>query len=309
MPEDRGSTDARTHERGRVDREFARGRLGDRLRHAREDNTNLSVKQAAKDILGLSEATLSKIENGKQAVKIAYVKLLVQEYGLPQEERDDIIAQAEEANGPGPFVRYLDVAPRDFQDYHEIEQKARKISVHKVSLVFGPLQVPGYVRGLRLAVKPDSTEEDLTRSVELRQLRFRQLTREGGPQVKVIFDEGALLRPVGGREVQREQILHLKNLAEEHVDEDENDRRLTIQVVPLTAGAYVAQEAGFTLAQDVPPEPTEDYVYLENDKVAIYLDERSKVARYVEMYEQLEQKAALSPHATIALLDRMAKNL
>lgn len=276
---------------------FLRKRLGSRLRELRKA-ADLSPKEVAEEV-GISTATLSKIENGKQAVKPAYVKLMCPLYDVGPDERASLLRMAEESSKPGRFSRYSTILRGDFEDYHEMEGQSEALWVHEPSLVFGPFQVPEYVRAIRRAAKPDSGEDDLAGSVELRQLRFNDLTGERAPEVNVVLDQAVLCREVGGRAVMRAQLgllMEVGRLA--NVD---------LRIIPFDVGAYAAQGAGFVVLR-LPPEPHKDVVFIESDLVAEYLDHPLEIARYREMFDQA-QKSALSRAKSIDLMDRLRSNL
>ncbi|GGP71321.1 helix-turn-helix domain-containing protein [Saccharothrix coeruleofusca] len=276
---------------------FLRRCLGDRLRELRKA-AGLTPKEVAAEI-GISTATLSKIETGKQAVKPAYVKLMWPLYAVDAEERARLLRMAEESGKPGRLSRYSTILRGDFVDYHEMEGQAEAIWVHEPGLVFGPFQVPDYVRAIRRAAKPDSDEDDLAASVELRQFRFKDLTGDRAPAVDIVLDQAVLCREVGGREVMREQLGLLADVA--------GLPNVDLRIIPFEAGAYAAQGAGFAVLR-LPPEPRKDVVFIESDLVAEYLDHPSEVARYREMFEQAGQ-LALTPSESVDLMDRLRSSL
>lgn len=276
---------------------FLRKRLGARLRELRKA-VGLTPKAVA-DELGISTATLSKIETGKQSVKAAYVKLMYPLYGVEPDERDRLLRMAEESGKPGRLSRYSAILRGDFVDYHEMESQAEALWVHEPGLVFGPFQVPAYVRAIRLAAKPDSSEDDLSGSVELRQLRLADLTGDRAPAVNVVLDQAALCREVGGKDVMRRQLGLLTDVGRlPNVD---------LRIIPFEAGAYAAQGAGFVVLR-LPPEPHKDVVFIESDLVAEYLDHPGETTRYHEMFDQARE-LALDPAESIGLMDRLRSNL
>jgi len=276
---------------------FLRKVLGNKLRALRKA-AEVSPATVATEV-GISVATLSKIETGKQAVKPAYVKLMCPLYGVDPDEQRKLVRMAEDSGKPGQLSRYSTILRGDFVDYHEMERQAETILAHEPSLIFGPFQVPAYVRALRLAAKPDSSEDDLARSVELRQHRLDDLTGSRSPAVSVVLDEAALMREVGGTDVMRDQFAQLIELAKlPNID---------LHIVPLHAGAYAAQGAEFVLLR-VPPEPMQELVFLENDMIASYLDRPHEITRYKTIFEQAKLLAR-DPAESAPLLDRLRTNL
>lgn len=180
-----------------------------------------------------------------------------------------------------------------------MEQQARDLGVHETSTVFGPLQTPDYVRAMRRAAKPDSTEDDLVRSVDLRRDRFERLSGKNAPKVHVVLSEAVFVQHVGGRDVMRDQVAHLIEVS--------RLPSVGLQVIPGSAGAYAAQGCPFVLLH-LPWQPPLDVVFIESDMIASYLDAPAAVERYAEMFAQV-RKLALNTRDTVSLLDRVRSNL
>ncbi|WP_421917357.1 DUF5753 domain-containing protein [Nonomuraea polychroma] len=81
-----------------------------------------------------------------------------------------------------------------------------------------------------LSAEPGATERWIEGAVETRLRRQSVFQREDPPMYWALLDECALLRPVGGREVMREQLEHLLKLTERP--------NISIQVVPLEVGCH-----------------------------------------------------------------------
>ncbi|MBB6416080.1 Scr1 family TA system antitoxin-like transcriptional regulator [Streptomyces sp. AK010] len=114
--------------------------------------------------------------------------------------------------------------PAWFQAYAEMEAKATYICTYQSQVVYGLLQTQEYARAVLGASQPENLEELVAARME----RQRLLRRNKPPLVWAMLDEAVLYRPVGGREVMRNQLAHLLSLR--------NQRRLKIQVLPLSAG-------------------------------------------------------------------------
>ncbi|MCP2164854.1 helix-turn-helix domain-containing protein [Goodfellowiella coeruleoviolacea] len=273
-----------------------RWQLGGELRRHREA-AGVSARRAAAE-LETTPSTLSKIEGGKQSIKSLYVKLLAPLYGLSLEERERLLALAEEANQPGWWTTYGKAVPDWVKLYFGYESDASQLRTYESELVPGLLQTADYVRAIAKANRPDSTESDLETSVNLRRARQQRMTSDDAPDLHVVVNEAVLHREVGGPAVMRDQLRHLIKTSEsEHV---------TIQVLPFRAGAHPAMTAPFTLLGfDYPGMTT---VYLENGRGALYLDSRPDLARYEWMFDQLCQ-AALSAKDSTALMDTLSRKL
>lgn len=274
-----------------------RWQLGNELRKAREA-AGVTIRAAAGEI-EVMPGTLSKIEGGKQAIKGTYIKLLAPLYGLPAEERTRLLTLAEEANQPGWWVSYGKLVPDWFRLYLGYESDASELNTYESELVPGLLQIEGYARAVALASKPDSSESELDRQVELRRERQRRITGDDPPTVHAVLNEAVLLRKVGGPAVMRAQLKHLVELAKlPHVN---------LQVLPFDVGAHPAMTAPFNML-GFEEEPGMNTVYLENGRGSLYLEKPADLDRYRQMFTQLTQ-LALGPKPSAQLIATVAANL
>ncbi|TCO41649.1 helix-turn-helix domain-containing protein [Actinocrispum wychmicini] len=274
-----------------------RWQLGNELREAREA-ARVSIRAAAAEI-EVQASTLSKIEGGKQAIKGTYVKLLAPMFGISRDERERLLALAEEANKPGWWVSYGKLVPDWFRLFLGYESDASEQMTYESELVPGLLQDSDYARAVALAAKPDSTDNELDKQVELRRERQQRITGDDPPTVHAVLNEAVLLRKVGGADVMRNQLEHLTSLAKlPHV---------TVQVLPFDVGAHPAMTAPFHMLgfADVPGMNT---VYLENGRGALYLEKPDDLARYRTMFDQLT-RLALNPQASLKEIARVMSNL
>lgn len=274
-----------------------RWQLGNELRKAR-DTAGVTIRAAAGEI-EVMPGTLSKIEGGKQAIKGTYIKLLAPLYGLAAEERARLLMLAEEANQPGWWVSYGKLVPDWFRLYLGYESDASELNTYESELVPGLLQTEDYARAVVLASKPDSSEPELDRQVELRRERQRRITGDDPPTVHAVLNEAVLLRKVGGPDVMRAQLEHLVRLSKlPHV---------TLQVLPFDVGAHPAMTAPFNML-GFEEEPGMNTVYLENGRGSLYLEKPADLERYRQMFTQLAQQA-LAPKPSTQLIATVAANL
>lgn len=273
-----------------------RWQLGNELRKAREA-AKVTIRAAAAEI-EVQPGTLSKIEGGKQAIKGTYVKLLAPIYGISLEERERLLALAAEANQSGWWVSYGRLVPDWFRLYLGYESDASELNTYESELVPGLLQTVDYARAI-VATKPDITESELDRQVELRRERQRRITGDDPPTVHAVLNEAVLLRAVGGPDVMRSQLEHLVRLSQlPHV---------TIQVLLFEAGAHPAMTAPFNML-GFEEEPGMNTVYLENGRGSLYLEKPGDLARYQQMFTQLTE-LALGPKPSTQVVATVAANL
>ncbi|CAL9340200.1 helix-turn-helix domain-containing protein [Streptomyces sp. enrichment culture] len=268
--------------------------LGRRLQEMRQ-SAGASLADAAK-ALRVTPLTIRRLEKAEVALKPLYVEKLLQTYGSTQQEADEFIALAEQANRPGWWHAYRDVLPNWFTAYVSLETGASTLRTYEPHYVTGLLQTPAYARGVLGGGFPNGSEEELERRVGLRLRRQSLLERENAPTLWVVMEEAVLHRVVGGPDVMREQIDRLLEVSElEHV---------SIDILPFAVGAHVGACAPFTYFRFEEPE-LPDVVYSEILSASMYLDERADVVAHLEAHNRMS--LLTSTRDSTALLNRMRK--
>jgi transcriptional regulator with XRE-family HTH domain len=273
--------------------------LGKRLQELREAS-GLSREEAAK-VLRVASATVRRMEMAEVALKIPYVQVLLDTYGVPEEEAAAFVRLAEDANQPGWWQRFHDVLPDWFSLYVSLEGAARIIRSYEPHFIPGLLQTEDYARAvLEAGTIGQTSPESVERHVSLRMERQRLLEGDNPPHLWVIMDETVLRRPVSMRgEVMREQLDRLLEYAERD--------RVTLQVAEFAAGPHPGTYAPFTLFRFAEPE-LPDMVFTEYLTGALYLDSRREVAAHLEVLDHMTARAA-SAQRTRTLLREFRSTL
>lgn len=261
-----------------------RRQLGKELRRLRE-GAGKTITEAAQWV-GIKSPTVSKIENGRQAIRPTNVRLLLQLYGIGAPEADTLITLAGEANQRGWWASYGDTVPDWFRNFVGLEADASEINGYDSELVPGQLQTAEYAEAVILAAHPNTTRDELTRLVTFRHERQERLAGNTPPRLHFVLNEAVLRRPVGGAEAFRKQLDHLTEMAQlPHVD---------LQVLPFSAGPHAAMGQTFTVLRFPGDEAGLDFVYLENDRGALYLERPADVDRFQTIFGQLAAVALTS---------------
>ncbi|MFJ8629805.1 helix-turn-helix domain-containing protein [Streptomyces sp. NPDC093568] len=257
--------------------------LGKRLQELRE-RAGLSRDEAAR-VLRVAPATIRRMETAEVALKIPYVQVLLETYGVPEAEAAAFVSLTEEANRPGWWQRFHDVLPEWFSLYVSLEGAARIVRSYEPHFVPGLLQTEEYARAvMRAGTIGQTGPETIERHVSLRMERQRLLERPDPPHLWVIMDETVLRRPVGGGgEVMRDQVDKLLELAERD--------RVTLQIAEFATGPHPGTYAPFTLFRFAEQE-LPDLVYTEYLSGALYLDSRKEVAAHLEVLDHMSTAAA-----------------
>ncbi|MEU0676525.1 helix-turn-helix transcriptional regulator [Streptomyces sp. NPDC006172] len=268
--------------------------LGRRLQELREA-AGLSREEAAR-ALRVAPATVRRMETAEVSLKIPYVQVLLDAYGVPAEETDAFVALAEEANRPGWWQRFHDVLPEWFSLYVSLEGAARLIRSYEPHFAPGLLQTEAYARAvLESGTVGRRSPEAIERHVSLRMARQRLLEGPDAPHLWAVMDETVLRRPVGtDPAVMREQLDKLLEFAERD--------RITLQVAEFADGPHPGASAPFSLFRFAEPE-LPDMVVTEYVSGALYLDSRGEVSAHLEVLDHITTHAASAERTKEILRD------
>lgn len=271
-------------------------RLAAELRRARE-RVNLNGSQAAKE-LGWSAGKLSKIEKTEtKRLSSTDLDKMMDLYRIEDPRmREALQALAKDAKLRGWWSKYRDIFGD--QALPDFEAEASVIRSFEALSVPGLLQTPEYAEAIFKGGRYVSPEE-IRRRVEFRVARRGILSKFHPAQFRVVIDEAALRRVVGGRQVMRAQLGHLLHMAQlPNID---------IQVLPFEAGAHSALAAPFTILEFPDPLDT-PIVYVGTVTNALFLEEPEEVTQYSATLGDV-QGAALSTARSAAFIEEVAASL
>jgi transcriptional regulator with XRE-family HTH domain len=272
--------------------------LGARLRSLR------LAKGVTRDKAGYeiraSESKISRMELGRVSFKERDVVDLLKLYGVDDPgERERLLTLAREANTPGWWHSYGDVLSTWFQNYLDLEQAAELIRTYEIQFVPGLLQTDAYARAVITLGHGTATPEEIDRRADLRMARKQMLQRDESPRLWAVLDEAVLRRPIGGKEVLREQIESLLAMC--------SQPSVRLQVIPFESGGHAAAGGAFTILRFPYPDMP-DVVYLEHLTSGLYLDKREDVDQYAAAMGRLTIEAE-PPARTPELLRKALRDL
>lgn len=253
--------------------------------------------EAAAQRTGFSRASISRIEAAKQAILPRTVRTLCQAYGIGAPMLDHMMRLAEESDDRGWLLEYSDTVPNWFERYVGEEADATEIWEYESEFVPGLLQTAAYCRAVSAISGPNVTEDQLQRSVALRQARQTRLNDKRPPKLVTIINESVLRRAVGGPDVMREQLEHLLDLAKRP--------NIAIQALPFEAGGHPAMTGSFIMLH-FPPGTGVATIFVEVPDGALYPDRPVDFDHYTWMIGRLRE-LALSPDDTIALVSTLVR--
>ncbi|PKW14118.1 helix-turn-helix domain-containing protein [Saccharopolyspora spinosa] len=270
----------------------ARG-LGAELRQLR-NQSGYKQEEVGKR-LGLSKATMSRIENGTKTVTEADVSAILAILGVTGEDRNRLLKLAREQDQPGWWETGIPGLPKQLTGLLEFERDASLIRCLDMILVPGLLQTSDYAR----AVMRGSGVEpaDIETRVAIRIGRQEILTKPNGVAFRSFVDAGVLRRVVGGPRVMAEQLRYVAKIAKR--------RNMMIQVIPEEVAAHPGLEGSFVLLEFPKARPI---VHLEQRRLGAFLDEPADVADYANVLDTL-QRVAMSPADSAKLIAARADEL
>jgi transcriptional regulator with XRE-family HTH domain len=271
-----------------------RRRLGAELRKYREA-AGLTIDHVAEQ-LDCSASKISRLETGQTGSSARDVRDMLSLYGVSGQELEDLMAVARETRQRGWWQPYGSVLTGAFVGF---ESAAELIRSYEAQCVPGLLQTEEYARGVIQAARDDAPEQEIENRVKVRLARAALLTHEEPATFWCVMDEAVLHRQVGGREVMKRQLEHMLAMAELS--------RVTIQVLPLEAGAHPGMDGSFVLLR-FPDQADPDTVYVTMATGGVFQEKAEELDLYRLIFERL-QAIALPPDASLALIGRMAKEL
>ncbi|WP_406421256.1 helix-turn-helix transcriptional regulator [Streptomyces sp. NBC_00873] len=259
-----------------------RALLGAELRH-RRDKAGLSQEELGLPLF-VSGSFIGQLESGTRRMQV------------DQAQKFDEILHAD-----GFFVRNCVALkkskyPDHFAEAAEAEAVAKTIKEYAPQLIPGLLQTEAYARAVFRGGLPTATESLVDDRVTVRLERAQLLSDPTTPLVWAVLDEAVLRREVGGPAAMAEALRHILKLAREH--------RIIAQVLPFGAGAHMAMEGPLKLMsfEDAPP-----LVYLQGLGTGKLQDDPATVRHYELTYD-LVVASALSPEASLALIESAAED-
>jgi transcriptional regulator with XRE-family HTH domain len=254
------------------------------LRQYREES-GLTAKEVADRILS-NPSKITRLEKGQRAATLRDIRDLCQIYGVPDHACDELMELARGSRKRGWWQDAgLDPA---LQTLIGMEGAAKTISEFEVIAIPGLLQTQDYAEAIITRWIPDDTSRRKS-AVDARMRRQQIFQGDSPPAMKVVLDEAAIRRVVGGRDVMRGQLNHLCDLITKSA--------VDLKVIPFSAGAHLGVSNGFTVlefqkATSISAEPAiPGVVYLEQSNGNSYLDDPADVQQHLAAFGRLTTQA------------------
>ncbi|GAB3476355.1 helix-turn-helix domain-containing protein [Amycolatopsis cihanbeyliensis] len=271
---------------------ITRRMLGLTMRQLRE-HARMSATEAC-EALEISNATLSRLENGQQGVNVHLAKSMLDVYGEVG-RHDEILDLCRKSQRKG----WWDTYGVNGRGYITMESDAERVRTFDVLLIPGILQSEEYARTL-FQTNEDIRPERVEPLVTVRIIRQERLCGERKPlQVEAIVHEAALRCAVGGTEVMYGQLAHLAELAKLPT--------VSLRILPNAAGNHDSMSGGFIILT-FPKKILPDTLYVEHAFGGSDSEKKQEVDRAKLKFERLRAKA-LDEAASLAFLERVAEEL
>ena len=263
-----------------------RRRLARRLRQLRE-RAGLTLAEAAPK-LDKTKSALSRIEKGETRADPHLVRSMMDLYRIYDEH---LLALCRQAMKPGWWTTY-GIRDRGFLGLETDADEEWDLSLMYVP---GLLQTEDYTRALLTTGLVKWTKKQLANQIAARQIRQARLVDADPIELTAIIDESALRKPIGSREIMRDQLRHVLDAAELDT--------VTVQVLPDEMGGHPGMDGAFTVLEFEDPEDP-SLLYVEYPTGAIHIEKMEEVTDAKLLFAKL-RLVALPPAESLAFIQRL----
>ncbi|MFJ5635707.1 Scr1 family TA system antitoxin-like transcriptional regulator [Streptomyces goshikiensis] len=187
----------------------------------------------------------------------------------------------------------VDTIPPWAEEYFAREAEALALSWYDTLIIPGLLQTEAYARAVLSCRVPYMGEEKIELQTARRMQRQEILHRRVPPTLSFVLWEPALRDRIGGEEVYREQLRHLRACADRPT--------ISFQILPLGITAHAGLAGPFILLE------TPDHqrlAYSETQRGSILVRDPNEVSILAQKYAMLRSQA-LNVTDTKGLLDQL----
>ncbi|MGW5050468.1 helix-turn-helix domain-containing protein [Actinokineospora sp. NPDC004072] len=265
----------------------ARIQLGLLLRALRTGN-QLSTMTTGRAV-GTSNATISRVETGKQGISQADLLNLLDVYRASEEAVADALRLHAASKLRRRANAYYDSIPPWFRRFIAMEEEATQLAIYENEVVTGLFQTEDYARALMQAWTPVAGRSEIDFRVEQRMDRQEILTRDDRrpSRVDVVMLEAVLHRVIGDDEVMAGQLGKLLELSKLP--------NVSLRILPFRAAPTPNNDHTFVVYRPftllrLPEQGT--LLYLEDFQGATYPEDLAVIERYSQAFERLRVAAA-----------------
>jgi hypothetical protein len=269
-------------------------RLAAELKQGRE-KSELTVVQAGK-ALGWTSSKVSKIETTEtRRITAGDLDKMMDLYKITDPaKREALQALAKDAKVRGWWSKYRDVFGA--QALPDFEAEASVIRCFEGLVIPGLLQTPAYAQALFQGGRYTGAE-DIEHRVNARMARREILSRFNPVHLRVVMDEAALRRMIGGPEIMAEQLRHLLYVAKlPNVD---------VQLLPFAAGSHSALVAPFSILE-FPEHLAAPIVHVDTVTDSVFFEQPEEIERYSATFGDIQGTALSTTQSARFIADVLA---
>jgi len=254
-------------------------------------------------ILGWSKAKVSRYELARGGLKPAEVARLLDFYGVPGSNRDQLLALAADATEKGWWEAYSDVLTEGHLAFIGLEAEATSILEWQINVVPGLLQTEQYARQILSGYHQVATisPKAIQRRVETRITRQQLLTRDEPLKLEALLDESVLHRQRGDRSLMYAQLQRLADVSELS--------NVTIRILPFNRGHMLAVDSFAILRFGQTHETIlHDVVSIEHLSNELYVEGDTDTYQFKLAFDHIGEQS-LSPSESRELILAIARQV
>ncbi|WP_248001155.1 helix-turn-helix transcriptional regulator [Streptomyces sp. RPA4-5] len=179
------------------------------------------------------------------------------------------------------------------EEFIAYEKQAVALNWYEQGVLPGLLQTEDYARATFRSKIPHVDEETVERRVAARLERQQNLHKAVPVIASFVFSEAVVASKLGGREVMREQLSHLRTCA----DLD----GVSIQILPLDREHHAGLDGPFVLVETADHQ---HLAYTEAQRSSVLIEDEDEVSILAQKYGMLRMQA-LNAEESMGLLDRL----
>ncbi|MFF4020094.1 helix-turn-helix domain-containing protein [Streptomyces sp. NPDC001843] len=182
--------------------------------------------------------------------------------------------------------------PEWYRSYAALEAEAIELHFYANQGVPGLLQTEDYARAVFSRRRPLLDEETIEKRVADRLARQQVFDRWPAPVCSYVLEEVMLDRPIGGRDIHKEQLQRLLHIA--------SLRNVEIQVMPSSAEEHPNMDGPFNL---LTPRKHPQVAYTEIQGYPRLITDTEEVRKIADRYG-IMRAMALTPTVSRALIEK-----
>lgn len=260
------------------------------------------TQQQAAQALSATSTKVVKIERGWVPVRDPDLRALCSFYGVtddalvtPLLELAKLDRERRRAKG---WWQQLPKAGA-LSEYIAMEDAASRVRTWQLAFVPGLFQTAEYARALAVGEGAWEEPDEIEQMVDARLKRQERLQGERPLHVYAVVWEAALRQVVGGTQVMRDQLDHVRELTDlSHVQ---------LQVLPFRAGAHACAASSFTIISFA-DDAAADVTHTDTIGTTVWVENEEESSTYRTFFERTARQA-LAQRDSLTLIDEIRKGL